>query len=221
MSFECPKFEIKIESEPRPEITVESDYDAFIPNEFRKNPFGYFESEGKNIKSGEIKIDEQGRVREDPTAVKEFPVWQNKEGKEIRVIGKRVNAEKGEVAKSKNPLHEYEIMKKVKKLGLPVANPIGYVKEKDKCLILTERIPGVLWRDKEALKLKERGYTEEDIENLKQQAQKKMEELAEEFTKKGVIRSWKLKDMVFDLDVENKQVKGVTPTDWERTKIEE
>jgi len=59
MSFECPKFEIKIESEPRPEITVESDYDVFIPNEFRENPFGYFESEGKNIKSGEIKIDEQ------------------------------------------------------------------------------------------------------------------------------------------------------------------
>jgi hypothetical protein len=106
-------------------------------------------------------------------------------------------------------------------LELPVANPIGYVKEKDKYLILTERIPGVLWRDKEALNLKERGYTEEDIENLKQQAQKKMEELAEQFKKKGIIRSWKLKDMVFDLDIENKQVKGMTPTDWERTKIEE
>ena len=35
----------------------------------------------------------------------------------------------------------------------------------------------------------------------------------------GIIRKWKLKDMVLDVDFESKKVVGITPTDWERTKI--
>ena len=216
MSFECPKIETGI----KPETEIESNYRDFVPKEFKGDPFGYFERLGKNIKSGEIKTDEQGRVLEDPTAVKELPVWQNPQGKEISVIAKRVNREKGEVARSQNPLHECEVMRKVKELGLPVADTIGWIREGDSYLILTERIPGTLWRDKDALKLREKGYSKEDIEQLKQQAQQQMEELAEEFKKKGIIRSWKLKDMVFDLDIEGKKIKKITPTDWERTSID-
>ena len=39
------------------------------------------------------------------------------------------------------------------------------------------------------------------------------------FEQSGVVRGWKLKDMVFQIDVENKKVISVVPTDWERTKI--
>ena len=47
-----------------------------------------------------------------------------------------------------------------------------------------------------------------------------MEELQSQFEEAGITRGWKLKDMVFDIDVENKRIVGMTPTDWERTKID-
>ena len=82
MSFKNPTFESK-ESEPKAKIEVESGLDGFVPDEFRQNPVEYFESRGQNIKSGEIKRDETGRVREDPTAVKELPVWTDAGGQEL------------------------------------------------------------------------------------------------------------------------------------------
>lgn len=85
MSFENPTFESR-EAEPKANIEVEPGLDAFIPDEFRQNPAEYFEGKGQNIKSGEIKRDETGRVREDPTAVKELPVWTGASGQEMRTI---------------------------------------------------------------------------------------------------------------------------------------
>ena len=83
-----------------------------------------------------------------------------------------------------------------------------------------EKIPGVRWSEKDALHLKEWGYSQEDIEHLKAEAEQQMAELKDRFDEAGVMRSWKLKDMVFDVDVEGKRIRKITPTDWERTKID-
>lgn len=51
------------------------------------------------------------------------------------------------------------------------------------------------------------------------EAQQKMDELKARFDTAGVIREWKLKDMVIEVDVPNKKILSVVPTDWERTRI--
>jgi len=211
-----------MEFSPKPgfQIEVESDYKDSIPQEFRENPVEYFERKGKNIKTGEIKFDEIGKVREDPTAVKDFPAWIDNEGKELHIVAKKVNVEKGQILKSEDPFYEYKILKLVQELGLPAAKPVAKVEKGNVHLIIMERIFGVRWSEKDSLNLKERGYSNKDIENLKIQAENQMEQLKKKFEEAGIIRGWKLKDMVFDVDIENKIIRGIVPTDWERTKIE-
>ena len=213
--------EARMEAISSARVEVEHGYEGFIPEEFRKDPVLYFESKGQNIKSGEIEWDESGKVREDPTAVKELPVWRDLDGKEIQTVGKRVNVEKGKVGESGDPFHEYKIMGLVRDLGLPAPKPIAKAEQKGTHLIVMEKVKGVGWYKKEALKLKEAGYSDEDIEDLKQQAEVGMNELKQRFEEAGIVRGWKLKDMIFDIDVENKRIRNIVPTDWERTKINE
>ncbi len=217
MNFERLKF--KYEEEPKIKIEIEPEFNNFIPEEFKQNPIRYFESKGKNIKSGEVKKDETGQIREDPTAVKELPIWIDQNGQELRTIGKRVNIEKGKVGESGDPFYEYKIMEIVRSIGLPAPRPIAKVEQQGTHLIVMEKVQGIRWHEKDALKLKEKGYTDEDIENLKTQAETMMVKLQQKFEEAGIIRSWKLKDMIFDIDIKNKKIKGITPTDWERTKI--
>jgi len=219
MSFENPTFESGQESEPKAKIEVESGLDAFVPEEFRQNPVEYFESREQNIKSGEVKRDETGRVREDPTAVKELPIWTDQGGQELRTIGKRVNIEKGKVGESGDPFYEYKIMETVTSVGLPAPRPVAKVEQQGTHLIVMEKVQGVGWYEKDALKLKEKGYTDEDIENLKTQAETMMAGLRQQFEEAGIVRGWKLKDMIFDIDIENKRINKIVPVDWERTKI--
>ena len=122
--------------------------------------------------------------------------------------------------KSGDPFYEYKILKLVQELGLLAAKPVAKVEKGNVHLIIMERIFGVRWSEKDSLNLKERGYSNKDIENLKMQAESKMEQLKKKFEEAGIIRGWKLKDMVFDVDIENKIIRGIVPTDWERTKIE-
>ncbi len=211
-----------MEFSPKPsfQIEVESGYEDFMPQEFLENPIEYFEREGKNIKTGEVKFDEDGRVREDPTAVKDLPVWMDNKGKELYAVAKKVNVEKGEILKSEDPFYEYKILKLIHELGLSAAKPVAKVEKGNVHLVIMEKIPGIRWSEKDLLHLKKRGYSDEDIENLKIQAESQMEQLKKKFEETGIIRAWKLKDMVFDLDIENKIIRGIIPTDWERTKID-
>lgn len=201
-------------------IEIEAGFDNFIPEEFRQNPLEYFESKGKNIKAGEIKKDETGKIREDPTAVKELPVWVGVFDRELHAIGKRVNIEKGEVGESGDPFYEYAIMKTVASVGLPVSRPIAKVEQQGVHLIVMEKVRGFGWYEKRALHLKEKGYTNADIEVLIKQAEEQMAQLRAKFEEAGIIRGWKLKDMIFDIDIENRTIRKVTPVDWERTKID-
>lgn len=219
MSFEKPKFESRKELDLEAKIKVEPGFRHFIPVEFSNNPLGYFEDKGKNIKSGEIKRDETGKTREDPTAVKELPVWTGLNGQELLTIGKRVNTEKGKVGESGDLFYEYKIMEIVRSVGLPASQPIAKIEHNGTNVFIMEKIQGMAWFEREILHLKEKGYTDKDVGELKEQAELMMMNLQQQFENAGVIRGWKLKDMIFDIDVENKKINKITPVDWEKTKI--
>lgn len=199
---------------------IEEGYRQFIPREFWDDPVGYFEETGRNIKPGDMKKDETGKVRDDPSAVKEFPAWKDVMGNELNVVGKKINVTKGEVGKSGDPFYEYKVLEIVHELGLPAQSPVAKVESGNSHFIFTEKVKGVNWYEKKTLLLKDGGWTDSEIENLKNQAETKMAELKARFDEVGIVRGWKLKDMVFDIDLENKQVRSITPVDWERTKID-
>jgi hypothetical protein len=209
------------ENFPVPKVYIEPGFHDFIPEEFIADPVGYFDREGKNIKTGEKKVDQSGMLREDPTAVKDLPTWKNTEGAEIQTVGRRVNAAKGSVGKSGDPFYEYKILEHIARMGLPAAKPIVKAEQAGTHIIIMERIPGIRWSEVKNLNLRDKGYSDEDIDKLITEAEQKMNDLKNQFDAAGVIRGWKLKDMVFQVDVENKSIISIVPTDWERTKIVE
>lgn len=220
MSLNNP-FGSKREKIPAAKIDVGAEFLDFVPQEFMVDPFGYFERKGVNIKQGDIKKDETGRVREDPTAVRDLPPWHNKDGVRLHIVGKRVNVRKGFVGESGDPFYEYKILERLHELHLPAARPVAKAERDGNHLIVMSRIPGVRWSEKESLRLRDRGYSDSEITQLQAQASQKMEAMKQQFEAVGISRVWKLKDMVFDIDIENKKIISVVPTDWERTKIQE
>jgi len=201
-------------------IEVEHEFLEFVPAEFTADPVGYFEREGKNIKTGGIRTDESGRLREDPTAVKDFPVWRDENGEELKTVARRVNVSKGAVGESGDPFYEYKILERLHEMELPAARPVAKAEQDGTHIIVMERIPGLRWSEKDSLDLKDKGYSDEDVAALIAEAEQKMSELKTRFDEAGVVRGWKLKDMVFEVDIENKKIVSVVPTDWERTRIE-
>lgn len=210
----------KPEKELEPKIIIEAGYNNFVPNEFKCDPFGYFERNGQNIKSGEVKLDEMGVIKEDPTAVKKIPAWMDEKGDKLEIIGKKVNTEKGKVGESGDPFYEYKIIKIVNNIGLPAPKPVAQIEQNDAYLFLMEKIEGIGWNESSMAELVEKGFSNEDIQILIQRGEEQMNELKKRFEEVGIIRSWKLKDMIFDIDFKNKKINKITPTDWERTKID-
>lgn len=104
-------------------------------------------------------------------------------------------------------------------MGLPAAKLIAKVEQANNHIIVMERIAGLRWSEKDSLNFRKEKYSPEDIISLLSQAEEKMNELKARFDAAGVIRKWKLKDMVFQIDIENKKLISVVPTDWERTTI--
>lgn len=214
--FETP------EQLPKLKVEVYPEFQGFVPAEFVEDPFRYFETYGKNIKPGETEFNEDGSVKEDPLAVKDFPIWVNQEGKKIKVVAKRVNTDKAMIKKGENPFHEVDVMKRVRAIGLPAPAPIAKIQKENEYLILMERARGITIFDKELDdSLDEHGYTEQDKQALKQKAEQAMVDLKIRFDEAGIKRKWKLTDMVFQVDFANKEIIGITPVDWERTEIVE
>jgi len=95
--------------------------------------------------------------------------------------------------------------------------------------MVTEKIPGIRWSERDLLRSKDLGFSEDDFKNLEVQANELLAELKEVFARAGIIRQpvmelgmsgWELKDMVFIIDLENKKVLKIIPTDWEMTAID-
>lgn len=205
----------------KPDIKIEVGFEDFVPQEFKQDPLSYFDVHGVNIKSGEITYHPDGEVSEDPTAVKDLPVWKDSEGSTLEVVGKRVNNKKSHVGKSNNPFYEYSIMEIAKELGLSAAEPIAKIEQNNTYLILTKKIPGIRWTEKGMKPIHESNLTDSDKKDLLSQTETLMQDLKVKFDGAGLIRTWKLKDMIADVDIENKKVRSLIPTDWERTKIDQ
>ncbi len=219
MSFENPTSQTEQISLPK--LDVENKYADFLPDEFKTDPLGYFERQGINVKSGEIKYDEEGKAREDPTAVKDLPVWTKPGGETLETVGKRVNVEKSQVGKSEDPFYEYEIMEIVAEFALPAPRPVAKVEQEGKHLIIMERVFGIRWTEESMKAIHESDLTENDKQELLKQAEEKMQKLQAKYESIGLNRTWKIKDMVVGIDIGEKKVDSITPTDWERTKIDQ
>lgn len=227
MNFENPTknpiLELEKEVKPNVKIEVESGYEDFIPKEFLADPMGYFESYGENIKSGEIIYNESGQRKEDPTKVKELPVWADKNGNQLNVIGKRISIGKGEMGRTENPFHEYDVMKILGTIGFPTSIPVAKVAHDGIYLLVMEKVSGIGWYEfeKKLPFFREQGFSEEIVRELKKQAEEQMQKVKEELEEAGVDKGrWKLNDMIFDIDIENKRIRNVVPVDWERAKID-
>ncbi|HTK33145.1 MAG TPA: hypothetical protein VL335_01195 [Candidatus Paceibacterota bacterium] len=213
------KFNRENQTEQIPQIEAEDVFRDFIPEEFQVDPFGYFEKYGKNIKSGDIQRDETGKIKEDPTAVKDLPVWHNHNKDELYTVGKKVNIAKSQVEKSGDPFYEYSIMEIAHEFGLPAPEPIAKIKHGDDHLIIMRKVEGIRWTKDGMEPINNSNLTEKDKKDMLFQAEKLMSEIQEKFEAIGLSRTWKLKDMIAQVDIPNKKVLGIVPTDWERTKI--
>ena len=217
---------------PSAEISIESGYEQFVPEEFKADPFGYFETSGGKIKTNEAIYDAGGRIRENPGAVRRFPVWTSLDGPELRIVGKIVDPSKGKARKFGNPFYEYEVLKKLSRAGLPCAKPIAKITTAERHMFLMESVPGITFFDFKKImpELKEKGWTDEDFLRLEDEAYRFMDEMREKFESAGIIKEhntirhgehWKTQDMVFDIDFNNKKIRSVVPTDFEKTKVDE
>ncbi|MBP9747418.1 hypothetical protein KBD13_00590 [Patescibacteria group bacterium] len=212
-------FRPKTEQTEPVQLSIELAFEDLVPATFRADPFLYFQEEGRNVKQGDIQYKDDGTIREDPTAVKDLPNWKSSSGEIIGVVGKRVNIQKSQIAKTGDPFYEYRVMQYVRSLGLPAPAPIATASQGNNHLIIMERIPGFRVINDIGQQLKELRYTDNDLHRLKQEAERLMREIEERFTREGIERTWKLSDMVVDIDPLTKTIRSMTPTDWERTKI--
>jgi len=209
---------MNFESPPQPQINIESDFQDFIPEEFLSNPLEYFEKNGHNIKPGVKHFDQKGTF-EDPDATKDLPVWHNSQNEELHTVGKKVNITKAQVGKSGDPFHEYSVMEIAKEFGLPAPTPIAKVEHNNEYLIIMKKVEGIRWTDEGMKPIHESNLTDEDKKNLLSEAEKMVADIAQKYERIGLHRKWKMKDMIFEVDIPNKKVLSVIPTDWEGTEI--
>lgn len=141
-----------------PHIATDPSFTNFLPAEFIADPLSYFQSKGINIKSGEPTYNEHGVIDEDPTAVKDLPLWTNPEGQALATVAKRVNTEKAQIKKTADPFYEYKVMEIIQKLGLPVSKPIVKVEQSGIHMIVMERVKGLRWVNNDIKLLKAKGY---------------------------------------------------------------
>lgn len=204
------------------EIDSNKYFSNFIPDSFKEDPFSYFEKEGRKIKEGDVKFDESGEVKEDPTAVVDFPVWQDDSGNCLELVAKRVNIKKAQISREDDPFYEYRVMEIVRHLNLPCPTPILKVRKGSDCMIVMEKVKGFRLVGKDLEELKSR-INPDKIPKLKSKAEDMMADLKKRFEDAGIIRGFKLTDMILDFDFSdenNPTIKSMTPVDWERTKID-
>lgn len=197
-------------------VEIEPGYEAFVPDLFRREPVEYFESLGLNVQ-----VDaETGIGRKEHSSVKVLPVWTDTEGHELHTIAKKIKTTASCVGEPKYRFHEYDVMKIVNRAGLPAPKVIAKAEQAGQCLIVMERIHGVSWYDKKAFALKEKGYSDEEILQLYHQAEAVVDDLKRRFEEAGITREWVMKDMIFDVDLEQKRIQGMIPTDWSNVAID-
>lgn len=191
------------------------EYAPLVPLELRQDPLGYFERLGTPMKGGEKKYDKKGSLRDDPGAVRQLPDWKAKD-RIVTPIAKRANRGKSMLKETGEPLYEYNLLSYIQSLGLPAPKPIGFFENEQDSIFLMEKVAGYT---KKELDVAVSEWSVGDINQLKQDTERAMTELENLFLVNGLQRSWKVNDMVFQIDVANRRLARLIPTDFERTRV--
>lgn len=142
-----------------------------------------------------------------------------KDGKILRLSTqdkKTIIAKQVPLSRATSGEHEWRILERARKLGLPGAQVIGILRtENDELHLLMEDVQGLSGRTIRT-SLAERGWTPEEVDQLVQDALKRLGDIANDYRHLMQIdKPWHLKDCVIQVDEERHTLKGVIPLDWE------
>jgi hypothetical protein len=196
-------------------LEVEECLEPFLPPAFVADPMRYFDEQGVRVREGDVTRDEAGRITDDPTAVRDFPVWSNPRGEAIRVVCKRVNRNKSQVRRTGDPFYEYRILQLVRALGFVTARPVGRIAQAATHFIITERSEGLRW-----VQRWDAGLKKIERDRIRAEAEVIMARLQAALTDAGIRRPWNIKDMILQLDADTRAVRAVIPVDWEQAKLD-
>lgn len=188
------------------DLEIETGFENFVPLEFKQDPFGYFERTGK-----EIRKDEKVEVRN-------MPVWHNEKGEKLKTVAKNIITSSDKKGSAKDSLFEYKIIRLAHSLGLPAPNAVTKAENKDKHLMVVEEPSGFRWKDREEF-FREYNLNDEEVKDIKKQAGEEIKNLREIFKNAGIAKDWKMEDLVFDVDFNNRKINNVTPLNFEKSKI--
>ena len=213
-----------LESFPKFKIEIEPEYQDFLPEEFYSDPETYIHKYGKNIKFGDTEYAEDGRIKEDPNAVKDLPVWNDDNGNSLDTVAKKINPDKGEVGEAGNRWYEYAILHLAQRIGLPAAKPVGKVEGDEDYYFLMTKVPGMRMTGseyEEVLAEIEDKFSPDKIQTFKDKVNQERVKVMEQYEEVGIYRNkLKREDMVIDFDKETLELRSVTPVDWERAKVD-
>lgn len=195
-------------------LEIEVSLEPFLPPAFVADPMKYFDEQGSDVREGEVKY-KKGRIWDDPTAVRDFPVWRNPRGEELRVVCKRVNRYKSQVRDSGDPFYEYRILQLVRELGFMTARPLARIGQRGDHFIVTEKVEGLRW-----VRRRDAGLDKPACARIRAEAKPIMLRLEAAHADVGISRPWGIKDMILQLDPDTRAVRTVIPVDWERAKLD-
>ncbi|MBI2448206.1 hypothetical protein HYV44_01430 [Candidatus Microgenomates bacterium] len=185
-------------------IRIRQEYLDLLPKEFIENPKKFFAESGTLLKGGKG----EGEYPDE-----EIISFELSDGTEI--VAKKI-----ELRKAKESRKEFSILISAKKVGLPTAEPVGFMsgkKEVDGSYLLMKKVEGISGRKFEK-HLRESGkFSDEKINAIIQDVSEKNKELADLFRDKLKIdKRWRIKDTIIEFDEDSGTVVNVTPIDWER-----
>lgn len=187
-------------------IRIREEYKDLLPKEFIKNPRSFFSEHGELLK---------GNKGEGEYPDEEIVLFKLEDGTEI--VAKKI-----EIRKAKEARKEFSILIAAKKIGLPTAEPVGFLsgkEEKDGSYLLMKKIEGYSGRNFDKYLQGQGKFTVEKIKKIMKVIADKNKEMAELFRQTLKIdKHWRIKDTIIEFNEETGEVGDVIPIDWERAK---
>jgi hypothetical protein len=198
---------------------LEPKYQGFFADEFLGNPLRYLEQHGL-VKKPRRSDSKKHERTADAFKVFEFANLR-REGQRLSAIVKIVDSAEvvlpdrsGRLAA--DPLLELHILRWLKELRLPGAEPIGHLTNNACTLILYEKLNGHTTKDPDIQTV----YQRFGAEQVRRQVDARLELLRPAYEAVGIQRhAWRARDAVFVLDPQG-VVSSVVPIDWEKTTID-
>ena len=171
-----------------------------IPAGFVEGAFEFALRHGKTLKH--TNVSDKGKPTNE--IIWKFPGKNDK-----AFVAKLVQAGKMDL-----PDQELKILQRIHEAGLPAPRPLGMMQIGSDHFTLMEYVDGIsgqdIWQ-----KLDEQGWSKEQIEQAKQDAERMMTDIADRFrTELEIDKPWYIKD--FLLKFNGRTLVSMFPLDWER-----